>query len=288
MCAFQLINEFHPLDEILEYSDIRTQLNLGYETEWIPQYIRDSAWFENTILAFWLVKILKPKVFVELGTANGFSYMAFCQAAKKMRIKIKCYAIDVWRTIDCYRHQNGEYIYNSILTYNNENYSYFSTILRSTFDDASFSFRNNEIDLLHIDGIHTYEAVKHDYEIWKNKMSNQGIIIFHDINVKWDELNFGVWKFWDEISQEFPSFSFRVGAGLGIIAIGKNYPDQLKYLFSADNDTALKIQSIFGKLGNDVRYLYQSKVELPSVYSSNSWKITAPFRAIRSWLNNLK
>jgi hypothetical protein len=60
------------------------------------------------------------------------------------------------------------------------------------------------VDMLHIDGDHSYEGVKSDYEKWKHLVKSGGMIVFHDIkdsklHVK---QNCGVPKFWKEIRGE--------------------------------------------------------------------------------------
>ena len=62
-------------------------------------------------------------------------------------------------------------------------YESFSTLLRMTFDQALEQFQDRSVDLLRHDGCHAYEAVKRDYETWLPKMSESGIILFHDTAV---------------------------------------------------------------------------------------------------------
>lgn len=91
-------------------------------------------------------------------------------------------------------------------------------VLRIDFSEAAADSENQRLDLIHIDGLHTYEAVKNDYETWLPKASQNGVMLFHDTNVR--ERGFGVWKFWDEIKDECVSFNFTHTHGLGVIALG--------------------------------------------------------------------
>src|SRR5439155_23769549 len=130
---------------------------------WSPAYIDHSGWIEHVPFAFWLIEVLKPKCFAELGVHNGVSYFAFCQAVKNLNLDTTCYGIDSW-VGDEHAGFYGEEIFSKVSSYNTDNYSGFLTLVRATFDEASNYFIDQQIDLLHIDGLHTYEAVKHDLE----------------------------------------------------------------------------------------------------------------------------
>ena len=107
-------------------------------------------------------------------------------------------------------------------------------MIRSTFDEAVNYFDEQSIDLIHIDGLHTYEAVKHDFDTWKGRLKEGGTILFHDWNVR--ERNFGVWKLWDEIksNDSYKCIEIPYGYGLGIATVSKNRPkwhiDLINYL----------------------------------------------------------
>ena len=102
-----------------------------------------------------------------------------------------------------------------------------------TFDEAKDYFSDHSISLLHIDGLHTYEAVKHDFENWKQKLTPNAIVIFHDTNVR--ERDFGVWKFWEELAEIYPHFEFLHGNGLGILCLGRADQVGLADLFDPTN-----------------------------------------------------
>jgi hypothetical protein len=192
-----------------------------------PLHLPPSAWIGHIPFAAWLVEELKPKVLVELGTHNGASYLAFCQAVKENALDTKCYAVDTWQG-DEQAGLYGEEVFETLNEIHRNHYAGFSQMLRMTFDEAAGYFADGSVDLLHIDGLHTYEAVSHDFATWLPKLSERGVILFHDTMVR--ERDFGVWKFWDALSREYPSFEFQHAYGLGVLLVGKDIPKEVAEL----------------------------------------------------------
>lgn len=189
-----------------------------------PKRSMPSAWTGHIPFAAWLVEVLRPTLFVELGTYNGVSYMAICQAVCESKLNTKCYAVDTWEG-DVHAGRYEESVYIELKQYNEANYQDFSILMKSTFDEACSYFEGNSIDLLHIDGLHTYEAVKHDFETWRPKLSKKAVVLFHDTNVH--ERNFGVWRYWGEISKTYPCLEFKHNYGLGVLLVGEDVPKPL-------------------------------------------------------------
>ena len=75
------------------------------------------------------------------------------------------------------------------------------------------------INLLFIDGDHSYEAVKSDYEMYGPLVID--IIAFHDISFP----EFKVWKLWKELTEDFvmthSKRSIRIGWATGLILLNK-------------------------------------------------------------------
>lgn len=198
----------------------------------MPSYLPETAWLKHGPFAMWLVENLQPETIVELGTHHGYSYFCFCEAVQANSVGTKCWAIDTW-TGDEHAGFYGQRVYDSVSS-ENKRYEEFSTLLRMSFDEAEGRFENNSIDLLHIDGQHFYEDVRHDFETWLPKMRKNGTILFHDTTVR--ERNFGVWKLWSEIRLEYSSFELDFQHGLGVLLLGDASERNDSYLFDLCRD----------------------------------------------------
>ncbi|MEE9906156.1 MAG: class I SAM-dependent methyltransferase [Chlorobium sp.] len=222
----------------------------------LPAPIRLSppwSWAGHIPFAMWFIQQEKPRVIVELGTHSGHSYFAFCQSIRHFGIHSRSYAIDTWKGDK----QTGFYsadVYQEVLRHNKERYSDFSTLLRTTFDDAIDTFADHSIDLLHIDGLHTYEAVSHDFASWLPKISPHGTILFHDIAVRAGD--FGVWKLWEEISSRYPQIAFEHSHGLGVLFPGNAPGETARQLTEAwqhpQHCTLMK--TMFTQAGENLEY----------------------------------
>lgn len=176
-----------------------------------------DGWVGHLPFAAWIVGVVQPGIFVELGTHSGNSYFAFCQGVSRGQLATRCYAVDTWQG-DEHAGFYDETIFNQVTTHNQNNFSSFSTLLRMTFDEAVDRFEDRSIGLLHIDGMHTYEAVRHDFETWLPKLAPGAVVIFHDIAVT--IRGFGVWKFWDELQEYYArTFAFVHSNGLGVLQL---------------------------------------------------------------------
>jgi glycosyltransferase involved in cell wall biosynthesis len=219
---------------------------------WLPDRIGpQAAWLEHSPFAFWLIDALRPRMLVELGTHGGFSYFVFCQAVQRLRLETRCYAVDTWRG-DAHAGFYGEEVFEEVRRHHDRHYASFSTLVRSTFDDAVAGFEDGTVDLLHVDGRHFYEDVRHDFDTWRPKLSDRGLVLFHDTNDR--EHGFGVSKLWAELRSAHRHFEFLHGSGLGVLGVGDNFPPLVDALFRAADDAAAasQLRAAYSRLGSVV------------------------------------
>ena len=165
-----------------------------------------SAWKGHGLFAMKLVEQINPKVVVDLGVDFGFS--TFCFGYPKIG---DVYGID-WFQGDEHTGYRDNLPYvkklqqELVISHGITNIEF----IKSDFTLASKRFEK-KIDILHIDGFHSYEAVKADYENWIGFCEDDSVILFHD-TVSFPET---VGKFFNEV--EGYKLHRTNSAGLGIL-----------------------------------------------------------------------
>jgi hypothetical protein len=209
-----------------------------------------SAWTTHLPFAMWLVAAARPRAVVELGVHVGVSFCTFAEEMARQGIEGACLGVDTFAGDAHAGHYDGA-VLDRLRAHHDPRYGHFSRLLPATFDEAAAQVPDGSVDLLHIDGLHTYAAVRHDFETWLPKLSPRGIVLFHDIAERGGD--FGVWRLWEEVSPGRPAFAFGHGHGLGVLAAGTELPDAVWPLFQADAVEAAQLRALFAALGEGCR-----------------------------------
>jgi len=190
-----------------------------------------SDWWGHVPFAKYIVDALRPKLIVELGVFRGDSFCAFCQAVDTLEFDSRVVGIDAYIGEENTGFDVEELV-ATLTDFVSKRYGRFATLRRELFDDALVDVLDNSISLLHIDGCHEYEAVLHDYTTWLPKLSENGIILFHDIAL--GGKGFGVDRLWRDLKAQHPDawFEFFHSWGLGVLA-PKGIPDSMRAFFAS-------------------------------------------------------
>lgn len=230
--------------------------SLPEEIFWEPKRLVFNAWVGHIPFLYYLMSELQPSVYVELGVFYGDSYCAACQVVKAKKLSTRLVGIDSWEgdihTKTIYNDHGNDHVLVDLKQHHDPLYSTFSTLERGYFSDKLPLFREEEIELLHIDGEHTYEAVTRDYKEWLPKVSKKrGIILFHDTNIIGRE-DFGVWRLWEELMQQgHPGIRFSHSSGLGVLLLGPldAYPESIRSLVEQEQAGDHGWKTMFETLG---------------------------------------
>jgi len=211
-----------------------------------PKRMVFSTWVDHLPFAYDLVEAIRPRTVVELGVYNGLSFFTFCQSMIENDIDGVAYAIDCWEG-DEHTEAYDDSVYKDVMDHARENYRGITYLLRMLFNDALRHFDDESIDLLHIDGLHTYEALQEDFTNWYPKVKPGGIILFHDVMARIKD--FGAWKYFQELEQEYDEvFKFNHGFGLGVMRKpGGNPPSGqlVDLLFSKDEEDQKRLRQFY-------------------------------------------
>ena len=272
---------------------------LNYTTQLAPLFklpvdLPPSPWMGHVPFMFVLFQALKPKFYVELGVHNGCSFLAAASAAASYAPECRLIGIDTWQGDNHAVYGEGDAILAKL---NQTVQAHFSnvTLVRDFFDNHAPQIANQSVDVLHIDGLHTYEAVKHDFETWLPKMTDNGVIIFHDTEVF--DKGFGVYQFFDELSANYPHFKFKHSFGLGVLFLGKSevYPKSLMSLAANqslmqdyanvvfDVASSLRVRFVAAQTGVGTADISKGSEDQENIIipGSRSWKLIMMLRRLR-------
>ena len=211
---------------------------MNHETNWVvsdPRYDADQLnpklkfayWEGHRDFAYDLLQFVRPERLVELGSQYGCSLFSFCQAVRDFKLNTEINAVDMWSG-DIGAEITGEEVYalvqKTAATYYPEVNLH---LFQMCFDDARPNFADNSIDILHIDGGHTFEDVEHDFTTWLPKLKENGIVLFHDVYSPIDQ---GSCDHWEKTKKEYDCyFDFTHSCGLGILfPKGRYWYDKLE------------------------------------------------------------
>jgi len=211
---------------------------MNHETNWVvsdPRYDADQLnpklkfayWEGHRDFAYDLLQFVRPERLVELGSQYGCSLFSFCQAVRDFKLNTEINAVDMWSG-DIGAEITGEEVYalvqKTAATYYPEVNLH---LFQMCFDDARPNFADNSIDILHIDGGHTFEDVEHDFTTWLPKLKENGIVLFHDVYSPIDQ---GSCDHWEKTKKEYDCyFDFTHSCGLGILfPKGRYWYDRLE------------------------------------------------------------
>lgn len=211
---------------------------MNHETDWVvsdPRYDADQLnpklkfayWEGHRDFAYDLLQFVRPERLVELGSQYGCSLFSFCQAVRDFKLDTEINAVDMWSG-DIGAEITGEEVYalvqKTAATYYPEVNLH---LFQMCFDDARPNFADNSIDILHIDGGHTFEDVEHDFTTWLPKLKENGIVLFHDVYSPIDQ---GSCDHWEKTKKEYDCyFDFTHSCGLGILfPKGRYWYDRLE------------------------------------------------------------
>jgi predicted O-methyltransferase YrrM len=176
-----------------------------------------------------LVRRRRPRRIVEIGTAAGGSFYAWCRVAAANAVIVSIdlpggsfgggYSQDDLPRLQSYGLEGQQLSF--ILA---------DSHCDSTVEKLSEALGGAGIDFLMIDGDHSYQGARRDFEMYTPLLSKNGIVAFHDIVLHPPERRCDVHRLWAEVRQRYRHLEFidphpdpveGAWGGIGVIYAGE-------------------------------------------------------------------
>jgi len=146
-----------------------------------------------------IVRALRPRTVVEIGTAQGGVFWLFCRLAAEDATLV---SLDL--------PPNDRFSGGEKKSINLQAMRRFEQAVHALHGDSHdpemlqrllVVLNGRPIDLLFIDGDHTYDGVRRDYEMYSSLVRPGGLVALHDIvRTPWDACE--VHRFWGELAAD--------------------------------------------------------------------------------------
>lgn len=159
----------------------------------------------------------RPKYMLEIGTASGGTLFIFCNSAALdatiISLDLGGYSLSQWWLYKSFA-KKGQKLHLLRCDSHKE----------QSLEAARSLLKGNMLDFLFIDGDHSYEGVKRDFEMYSHLVRKGGIIALHDIAVHPPEQHCNVNLFWDELkkthkTKEFIENKEQGWGGIGVVFV---------------------------------------------------------------------
>jgi len=207
--------------EIEKINNVDDAIDFAFSFQYLTFSIKPGQVKHEIAKLLEIVKELEPKIILEIGTAGGGTLFLFSSIA------------DPEATIISLDLPGGAFgggypewkmpLYQSFVKIGQK-----MSLLRAdshkleTLELVKKALEYGMIDFLFIDGDHTYEGVKMDFEMYSPLVREGGIIAFHDIIEHPPETGCNVNTFWNEIKSRYEYLEIiedpkQNWAGIGVI-----------------------------------------------------------------------
>ena len=179
-----------------------------------------SSWNNHAVFARWLTLYKRPELIVDLGVDLGYSTLTWSESLREANIAtgkvIGIDSFDFHFVLDDPTVSRNTYSFVMQLVDHFKGKFTNMELIKGYFEEVSQRWRHGStVDILHVDGRHEYEHVKSDYYAWQQHVRPDGVVLFHDCYV-WNQEHFGVYRFFDEISEYKFRGYFENDYGLGV------------------------------------------------------------------------
>jgi cephalosporin hydroxylase len=226
----KIVNEFNATREYKRFAPIIHESTRNLTSDQLVDFVLSKEWERF----FWMIQIpseikwllgkvdqIKPRVVVEIGTKMGGTLFLFTKVSSRNSSVI---------SIDFPDGHGGGYskareaFYKSFTQHQQQiNLIKGDSHSLNTLDQLKSVLQGQPIDFLFIDGDHSYEGVKLDYEMYSPLVRAGGLIAFHDNKPTASNSWSGVIPFWAEIKNTTKSSEFfgqeDEWGGMGIIEV---------------------------------------------------------------------